>query len=141
MSNITPLSTMKALAFTLLLSAVAVSASAQMKDRIAAAPGGQPQPVTTATELTRQMANRLQLHEAQYIRLRAVNQVKLARADEIQWQYQSDPAERQRRLQELEAQYEQECQRILTPSQISLLRDELKRDTPAPTNSAGNGLG
>lgn len=132
---------MKALACTLLLSAAALTASAQMKDRIAAVPGGQPQPVATATELTRQMANRLQLNEAQYIRLRAVNQVKLARADEIQWQYQGDPAERQRRLQELEAQYEQECQRILTPSQISLLRDELKRDTPAPTNSAGNGLG
>lgn len=141
MSNKPTFSTMKALALAVWLSGVAVAASAQMKDRIAAAPGGQPQPVTTATELTRQMANRLRLNEAQYIRLRAVNEVKLARTDEIQWQYQNDPAERQRKLLELDAQYEQECQRILTPSQISLLRGEPKRDAPAPTNAAGNGLG
>ena len=133
---------MKALALTLLLSGTVVAASAQMKDRIAAAPGGQPQPVTTAAELTRQMANRLQLNEAQYIRLRAVNQVKLTRTDEIQWQFQNDPTERQRKLLELEAQYEQQCQRILTPSQISLLHDELKRDAlPTPANATGNGLG
>lgn len=134
---------MKALTLTLMLCGTAMAASAQMKDRIAAAPGGQPQPTTvTAAELTRQMANRLQLHEAQYIRLRSVNQVKLARTDEIQWQYQNDPAERHRKMQELEAQYEQECQRILTPSQIGLLRDELKQNaTPMPANPTGNGLG
>ncbi|RAK69985.1 hypothetical protein [Hymenobacter edaphi] len=132
----------KALTLALILSGITVAASAQMKDRIAAVPGGQPQPVTSAAELTRQMSNRLKLNEAQYIRLRAINQVKLARMDEIQWQHQQDPAERQRLLTELEAQYEQECQRILTPSQISLMRDELKRDAvPTPTTPAGNGLG
>ncbi|MCC3157124.1 hypothetical protein LJ737_07730 [Hymenobacter sp. 15J16-1T3B] len=133
---------MKAFTLALLLSGFSLAASAQMKDRVASAPGGQPQPVTSAAELTRQMASRLKLNEAQYIRLRTVNQIKLARMDEIQWQYQQDPAERQRRLTELEAQYEQECQRILTPSQISLLREELKRDAvPTPTTPAGNGLG
>ncbi|GAB3825947.1 hypothetical protein [Hymenobacter jeollabukensis] len=132
----------KALTLALILCGMSAAASAQMKDRIAAMPGGQPQPVTSAAELTRQMASRLKLNEAQYIRLRAINQVKLARMDEIQWQHQQDPAERQRLLTELEAQYEQECQRILTPSQISLMRDELKRDAvPTPTTPAGNGLG
>ncbi|GAB2942157.1 hypothetical protein GCM10027048_03320 [Hymenobacter coalescens] len=132
---------MKVLTLTLLLSGLAVAASAQMKDRVAAAPGGQPA-VTTAAELTRQMANRLQLNEAQYIRLRSVNQIKLARMDEIQWQYQQDPSARQAKMAELEAQYEQECRRILTPSQIGMLHNEQKQDaTPLPADPASNGLG
>ncbi|OON69980.1 hypothetical protein [Hymenobacter sp. CRA2] len=132
---------MKKLLFTLLLGGVAMSASAQMRDRVAGVPTDN---VTKAgaEQLTRQMTNRLRLNEAQYIRLRTVNQLKLARMDEIQWQYRNDPKTQQARLIELEAQYEQECRRILTPSQISLLRDEQPHDVvPTPTETAGNGLG
>jgi TolA-binding protein len=133
---------MKVLTLSLLLSGLASVASAQMKDRVAAVPGNARGPEPTAAEITRQMANRLHLNEAQYIRLRSVNQLKLARMDEIQWQYQQDPALRQQKLQELDAQYEQECQRILTPSQISLMRDELRREAvPTPQDPTGNGLG
>ncbi|WP_126695577.1 hypothetical protein [Hymenobacter gummosus] len=114
-----------------------------MKDRIAAAPvrvsnGGTP---VSADELTRQMANRLHLNEAQYIRLKAANQIKLARTDEIQWQYKQDPSTLQAKLQELDAQYEAECRRILTPSQISLMHAEQSQPVLPKTEPAGNGLG
>ncbi|RTQ46041.1 hypothetical protein EJV47_23085 [Hymenobacter gummosus] len=134
---------MKGFALTLLLSGLVSVASAQMKDRIAAAPvrvsnGGTP---VSADELTRQMANRLHLNEAQYIRLKAANQIKLARTDEIQWQYKQDPSTLQAKLQELDAQYEAECRRILTPSQISLMHAEQSQPVLPKTEPAGNGLG
>jgi hypothetical protein len=132
---------MKGFALTLLLSGLVSIASAQMKDRIASAPGRFGNTPVTADELTRQMANRLRLNEAQYIRLKAVNQIKLARTDEIQWQYQQDPTVRQAKLQELEAQYEAECRRILTPSQISLMHADQPQPVMPKTEPAGNGLG
>ncbi|MBC8084198.1 MAG: hypothetical protein H7Z21_13410 [Hymenobacter sp.] len=92
--------------------------------------------------ITRQMCNELRLNEAQYIRLRTVNQLKLVRLDEISWQYKDDVAEQHVRIGELEAQYEAECRRILTPSQLSLLQSEQRRDAvPTKTDSLEGGLG
>ncbi|GAB3223782.1 hypothetical protein GCM10027346_03190 [Hymenobacter seoulensis] len=88
------------------------------------------------------MNKQLRLNEAQYIQLRAVNKIKIARADEIQWEFYDNPSLRSAKLAELEAQYEQECSRILTPSQLSLLRDEQKREVvPVPTDGNEGGLG
>ena len=42
------------------------------------------------------------------------------------------------KIAELEAQYEQECSRILTPSQLSQLQSEQPATTPT---GSGNGLG
>ncbi|GGG51196.1 hypothetical protein GCM10011378_29270 [Hymenobacter glacieicola] len=89
------------------------------------------------------MSAQLHLNEAQFIKLREVNKVKLARLEEIQWQYVEDSQQRTAKIAELEAQYEAECGRILTPSQLSLFREEQKRDsspTP-PANSNEGGLG
>jgi hypothetical protein len=90
------------------------------------------------------MCNALHLNEAQYIKLRAANQTKLARIEEINWQYNSNIAEQRAKIGELEAQYEFECSRILTPSQLSLLRSEQQRETqptPAPADPTEGGLG
>jgi hypothetical protein len=87
------------------------------------------------------MSSQLRLNEAQYIRLRAVNQIKLARLDEIEYEFSDADLRRQKAI-ELEAQYEEECSRILSPSQLSVLRAE-KQPATQPTTVDPNegGLG
>ncbi|MBB4602078.1 hypothetical protein HNQ93_002353 [Hymenobacter luteus] len=130
------------LTFLLVVSLSTVSL-AQRRDRYAERPGAPDAAVERVEEVTRQMSSQLQLNEAQFIKLREVNKIKLARLEEIQWEYQQDPLQRNAKMAELEAQYEAECSRILTPSQLSLFREEQKRDsvpTP-PANSNEGGLG
>jgi hypothetical protein len=133
---------MKSLLSTLfLLAFMATAASAQMKERHAELPGVGAPSAARVDDLTRQMSNQLQLNEAQYIRLRAANKIKLARLDEIQWQFQDDTAMRDAKLMELESQFETECSRILTPSQLSMYHSEQKRDSvPVSTGNEG-GIG
>ncbi|KAA9339786.1 hypothetical protein F0P96_03990 [Hymenobacter busanensis] len=131
---------MKAFLIAAFCCCLSIVANAQMRDRQPDMPN-QSQTVQ-ADDLTRQMANRLHLNEAQYIKLRAANQIKLAKMDEIQWQFQQDPDTRNAKLIELEAQYEQECQRIFTPSQLSVWREETPaNDAPAATDPNQNRLG
>ncbi|UYZ64169.1 hypothetical protein [Hymenobacter weizhouensis] len=135
---------MRTALFTLLLLVgLSTAAQAQMKDRHSERPGTTEPAPARVDELTRQMSRQLRLNEAQYIQLRAINKVKLARMDEIQWEYQNDPARRNALLMELESQYENECSRILTPSQLTLLREEQKRDSvpTQPVNSTEGGIG
>jgi TolA-binding protein len=134
---------MKAFFFTLLLfSGLATAASAQMRDRHAERPGTGETSSVRVDEMTRQMCDRLHLNEAQYIRLRSANQIKLARLDEIQWQYKNDPTQRHNMMSELEAQYESECSRIMTPSQLSLYKSEQQHDSvPTQPNQNEGGLG
>lgn len=112
----------------LLLIGLASAASAQEQDRHAELPGMNGPSIVLVREVTRQLCNSLHLNEAQYIRLRAVNQIRLTRLDEIAWQYKDDIVEQRARISELESQYEAECRRILTPSQISALRTEEQHD-------------
>ncbi|QIL74646.1 hypothetical protein [Hymenobacter sp. HDW8] len=88
------------------------------------------------------MSSNLRLNEAQYIRLRSVNQIKLARLDEIEYEY-TDAEQRRQKAAELEAQYEAECSRILTPSQLSVFRAEqnLQPDQPTKNDAHEGGLG
>ena len=133
---------MKALLSTLLLIiALTGSAAAQMKDWHAERAVSSTPPAELIDALTRQMADKLHLNEGQYIRLRAVNEIKLTAIDEIEWQYQ-DLAKRNAKVSELESQYEAECSRILTPSQLSLYHTEFLHDAvPAKTASKENGVG
>jgi hypothetical protein len=134
---------MKTLLATLfLLATLATSASAQMKERHAELPGSGAPSAARIDDATRQISNQLRLNEAQYIRLRAINKIKLARLDEIQWQYQDDPTMRDAKLMELESQFEAECSRILTPTQLSIYHEEVKREAApnAPVNNEG-GIG
>ncbi|MCB2376916.1 hypothetical protein LGH70_04945 [Hymenobacter sp. BT635] len=128
------------LTLTLLLSLVS-AASAQKKDKHAEMPGSEDVSEARVADLTRQMCNQLHLNEAQYIRLRAANRIKLARLDEIQWQYKDNAQQQHAKIAELEAQYEAECSRILTPSQLSVYRDQQQHDSvPQPASNEG-GIG
>ncbi|TGE28700.1 hypothetical protein [Hymenobacter metallicola] len=130
---------MKSLLLTLtFLLSMATLATAQKQDKHAELPGSEEVSEARVADLTRQMCNQLHLNEAQYIRLRAANRIKLARLDEIQWQYKGEPAQQHAKIAELEAQYEAECSRILTPSQLSVLRDQQQRDS-VPTPPANEG--
>ena len=133
---------MKAFLFILtLLAVLSTTAQAQMKDRYAERPGNADPSSARVEELTRQMGRQLRLNEAQYIQLRDVNKIKLARTEEITWQFQENPLERDAKLAELQAQYEVECGRILTPSQLSLFRNDQHHETvPVPPANEG-GLG
>ncbi|KUG07730.1 hypothetical protein [Solirubrum puertoriconensis] len=133
---------MKSFYIIVLLCALACTAHAQMRDPQPESPSHDPV-LVEANNLTRHMSERLRLTESQVVKLRSINHIKLARMDEIQWQYHYDANARKAKLLELEAQYEQECQRILTPSQISLMREEQQqRDSvPADAIPTENGLG
>ncbi|WP_126546821.1 hypothetical protein [Hymenobacter amundsenii] len=116
------------------------AAQAQLKDHHSERPGNSSPTAAQADALTRQMSQQLSLNEAQIIKLRTVNKIKLARTDEIKWQFHEDPLECKAKLIELQSQYENECGRILTPSQLSALRDEHPESVPTPPSSEG-GLG
>lgn len=93
-------------------------------------------PPLTPAQLTREMTERLHLNDGQYVRLLAVNKTWLTHQREIEQATQHDPAARKARLAELQGQYEQECARILSPSQLSLMQ----QDNARPTDVAnGNG--
>lgn len=135
--------TMKALFVTLLLVVgLHSAASAQKQDRHAELPGANAVSQLRLSTITRQMCNEMRLNEAQYIRLRAINKTKLARLDEISWQYRDNVVLQQARISELEAQYEAECSRILSPTQLTFLHAELQHDTvPATTDPLEGGIG
>ncbi|UOG77060.1 hypothetical protein MTX78_10750 [Hymenobacter tibetensis] len=130
--------------FTTLLLAFGLSgvANAQKQDRHAELPGTGGPSSAQLSETTRQMCNSLRLNEGQYIRLRAINKIKATRLDEIIWQYKDDLTEQRIRISELEAQYEAECGRILTPSQLSMLHSEQQHDSvPVSSDPTEGGIG
>jgi hypothetical protein len=95
-----------------------------------------PKTSQAVTAMTREMSNRLQLNEGQYIKLYTINRTRFARQQEIEHATASDASARTTQLAELQGQYEQECARILTPSQLSLLQQD--QTNPA---TIGNGQG
>jgi len=116
------------------------TANAQMADRQVEHPAPGNRSSSDALSMTREMTNRLQLNEAQFVKLLPINRTKLSSINSINHMYKADEATRTQKLQELEAQYEQECSRILTPSQLSQLQQQNGRPVTAPANS-GNGVG
>lgn len=93
-----------------------------------------------AMTITREMTNRLRLNEAQFLKLLPLNRTKLAGLSTINRDYKNDEAARTTKMAELEAQYEDECRRILTPSQLSQLQQSKEQPTTTP-GSTGNGVG
>lgn len=130
----------------IVLALASFSAHAQMADRLSEHPSIK-NPVIrdyaiedAAVATTREMANRLHLHEGQYLKLLSLNRIRLAGMRGIDQQYRNDEATRAARTTELEAQFEQECSRILTPSQLSQLQQHNGSPNTGPVNT-GNGLG
>ncbi|MVN75815.1 hypothetical protein GO988_05695 [Hymenobacter sp. HMF4947] len=78
-------------------------------------------PAQNATELTREMSNRLHLNEGEYVKLYTLNRTRLTLQDEIERNTKNDSAARTAQLAELQSQYEQECGRIMSPTQLSQL--------------------
>lgn len=128
-----------ALITALCLSLASLSARAQMADRITEQPTPREASRQEVVAQTREMANRLHLNEGQYLQLLPLNRTRLSTLSGINREYRADATTRAMKAAELEAQFEQECSRILTPSQLSQLQREAQ-PTTAPTN-AGNGLG
>lgn len=130
----------KLLALVALLALAYGPAHAQLADRSVERPV-QNGPVfsTEAADLTRQMSNRLHLNEGQYVKLYAVNRTRVAQLGEINTYFKADEAGRAARLAELDAQYDQECGRILSASQLSQLHQE--QGTPGAPADNGNGRG
>ncbi|MCC3152559.1 hypothetical protein Q3A66_05245 [Hymenobacter sp. BT770] len=130
---------------TVLLALGSFSAHAQMADRLSEHPTFNKSAMKEsvgpdAVALTREMTIKLHLNEAQILNLLALNRTKLAGLKNINQEYKDDEATRAAKTAELESQFEQECSRVLTPSQLSQLHQETEHPTTAPGNS-GNGLG
>lgn len=102
---------------------------------LAAASNAQSLPSQTPVELTRDMSARLQLNEGQFVKLLTLNRTRQTRQREIEQTTKTDAAARTSQLAELQAQYEQECGRIMSPSQLS----QLQQDENQSTTSGGNG--
>ncbi|MDO7845762.1 hypothetical protein Q5H92_05285 [Hymenobacter sp. M29] len=129
-----------ALLLAFFLFSAAHSANAQMSDRLSEHPNFGKAINQEAAAATREMMNRLHLNEGQYLKLLPLNRTKLAGLGSINRAYKNDETTRAAKAAELEAQYEQECSRILTPSQLSQLQQSNGQPAAAPANS-GNGLG
>lgn len=125
---------------------VSLSARAQMSDRLSEHPTAKTTIAqksaaeAAAIAETREMTNRLHLNEGQFLKLLPLNRTRLAGMHSIDQQYRTDEPIRAAKSAELEAQFEQECSRILTPSQLSQLQQQSGQPNSTPTN-AGNGLG
>jgi uncharacterized protein YcbK (DUF882 family) len=124
---------------TLIFAFCSFSASAQMRDRLSEHPASHAK-APDAVSMTREMTNRLHLNEGQFLKLLPLNRTKLSGLNIINREYKNDEATRAAKAAELEAQYEQECSRILTPSQLSQLQQDNGQPASAPANT-GNGLG
>jgi hypothetical protein len=120
------------------------NARAQMADRMAEHPTFSMASISKAAGddavmMTREMTNRLHLNEGQFLSLLPLNRTKLAGVKRINREYRNDQATRAAKLAELEAQYEQACSRVLTPSQLSQFQQDNERTTSPP--DAGQGVG
>ena len=119
---------------------VALPAQAQMADRLSEYPKLSKATGTEAVTVTRDMTSRLHLNEGQYLKLLSLNRIKLVGLNNINREYRNDEITRAVKAAELEAQYEEECSRILTPSQLSQLQQKSSQPVSVPAGS-GNGLG
>ena len=141
-SSNSPLSMKSIVSALLLVLALAGSASAQKQQSLLAElPGTNKIADNQVDALTRTMATTLHLNESQYVRLREANRIKLTRLDEIQWQTRDNLAQQQAQTLELQAQYETECSRILTPTQLMALHEEQKKDQLPKSDPSVGGVG
>ena len=125
------------------LALVSVTAHAQSADQVVAAPRAVSQgPLSiSAAELTRDMSTRLKLNEGQYIKLYEVNKTRVNQVAQIERDYRNDPGALSSKMSELEAQYQQACSSILTPSQLSQLHDATPNQPNNTPTGTGNGVG
>ena len=71
------------------------------------------------TLLTRVMATELQLNEAEFIKLKALNRERVLKSDEVASMYSNDPAILTAKLSEIEADFDKQFTALLNPVQLA----------------------
>ncbi|MBC6608026.1 hypothetical protein H8B13_14460 [Hymenobacter sp. BT188] len=71
-----------------------------------------------ATQLTRQMAQKVRLDEGQYVKVKRLNLQMLAEMEEAKTRLSSDPAALDQYLAEVQSHYEWDLAAILWPKQM-----------------------
>lgn len=69
--------------------------------------------------LTRVMATELQLNEAEYIKLKALNRERVLKSDEVATMYSNDPAILTAKLNEVESEFDKQFTSLLNPVQLA----------------------
>lgn len=96
---------------------------------------------TQATALTKPLINQLKLNEGEYVRLRMLHKRWLVGVADIK-QSTPNPLVQRIEMMGLESRFEQECTRVLTPQQVSELRQDTPHDVmPAQPADDQGGLG
>ncbi|PSR53562.1 hypothetical protein AHMF7605_08495 [Adhaeribacter arboris] len=103
------------------------------------------------TLLTRVMATELQLNEAEYIKLRALNRERILKSDEIAAMYSDNPAILASKLKEVETDFDKKFTALLNPVQLAAYKtyqettdskltalQEDKTETKKPNSSAAS---
>lgn len=65
------------------------------------------------------MAAELGLNESEYLKLKALNRERVAKADEIAELYSHDPNLMDKKLQELESNFDKQFKAMLSPTQLA----------------------
>lgn len=73
---------------------------------------------TKAYKMTRIMADNLRLNESEYIRVRTLNEERMAEAAQAAALYQNDPELKDSKLKEIEEQFDRQLQALLSPRQL-----------------------
>lgn len=70
--------------------------------------------------ITRVMASELGLNESEYLKLKALNRERVVKSDEIAELYSHDQALLDKKLQELETNFDKQFKSMLSPSQLAV---------------------
>ncbi|MBO0359063.1 hypothetical protein J0X19_13975 [Hymenobacter sp. BT186] len=85
---------------------------------VVAGPGDQGKAEARATQLTKQLAQKTQLSEGQYVRVRQLNLRMITEMQELQASLAADPATLDKKLAELQSHYEWDLTAIIGPRQM-----------------------
>lgn len=85
---------------------------------VMAGPGDQGKAEARATQLTKQLAQKTQLSEGQYVRVRQLNLRMIMEMQELQASLAADPVALDKQLAELQSHYEWDLTAIIGPRQM-----------------------
>jgi hypothetical protein len=69
--------------------------------------------------ITRVMTTELGLNESEYLKLKALNRERVVKADEIAELYSNDQAMMDKKLQELDTNFDKQLKAMLSPTQLA----------------------
>ena len=86
-----------------------------------------PKPDNRALELTRKLMSALQLNESIYIQVKHLNEKRFQEMDEAVAQFSNNATQKEAKLQQIEAFYNQQIETLLSPNQKATYEDMLKQ--------------